>query len=280
MMDVQTLDSLGGLSGRLRVVYMRSNVAADEALAVGVVYTCNSEIRLLTIEGMPDSALYCLYDGAVVSNLRFSVHVLRQLLRGFDGCIEDIESPASNIFFGIPKSFVADDLEKYVKDYLKLASSLVPEKQGKKKAGGISQKDIGRVLYHEASQIDVIAATTLFEGYRYPLARGKYIRFPIYGESVVGAPVSFVTRQVGAAKNTAEAYSAKLSAVSANASRKGALYVLLPSLDYGANHNLIEDSVGELELVASANDVTVRFEKDSRELAKRLILDDEVRGGY
>jgi len=262
--------------GRLRVVYLKPSAVANEAIAVGVLTQVGENIRLINIES-PSAfdALRCLQGEAEVGNVIYSLQFLKQQLRNNYSDINEITSSVSNCFFGNIQKFVSENPSEYARDYLRLSSCLLQDKYKKAIKSSLTQKDVTKVLFDKVSYFDVITATRLFEGYSLEVMRGRKIRFPMYGEKIIGAPVSMITKQINTAKNLAEAYCAKLAVARDHVRRNAMLYVMLPSRNKATNQSLLEDSLGELEFIANANGISVRAEKSAEELAQAVLHDEK-----
>ena len=183
-------------------------------------------------------------------------------------------STVSNCFLGNCQQFVSQDPIAYARDYLRLSSCLIQERVSHVVKKTLTQKDVSNILFDKVSQFDVITATRLFEGYNLEILRSKKIKFPIYGEKIIAAPISMVTKQVNSAKNLAEAYCAKLSVASDIVKKNAVLYIVLPSREKTANLSLLEDSLGEIDFIADASGVSVRAEKSIDELAQAVLYDE------
>ncbi len=261
--------------GKMRVVYLKPSAIASEAIAVGVVSQVGDVIHLTNIESpLEFDALRCLQGEAEVGNVIFSLKFLKQQLKRGYSDIEEIDSTVSNCFLGNSQQFVSEDHLSYARNYLRLSSCLLQERTCKTAKRTLTQNDASKILFDKISQFDVITATKLFEGYSLDVSRGKKIKFPIYGERIIAAPVSMVTKQINVAKNIAEAYCAKLSVARNYVKRNAVIYVILPSIDKTSNLSLLEDSLGELEFIADANGVSVRAEKNIDELAQAVLHDE------
>lgn len=262
--------------GILRVVYLETSLVANEAIALAVLYQSNKQLKLICIEApIAFDALRALQGDAIVDNVIFSLQLLKQEFSKSNEDIDTVSLNISSFFLGHPQPFICEDAHSYARDYLYLASCLLEERKKTTSKKNMSQKDITDILFDKASQYDVITATRLFEGYNLELSKGNKIKFPIYGRNIIAAPVSMITQRINTAKNLAEAYCAKLSAARNQVKRNAILYIMTPSIDKLFNQSLLEDSLGELNYIANANDIHVRAEKSAKELAQAILHDEK-----
>lgn len=262
--------------GMMRVVYLRPRNVGDEAIAVGVVYQCNDKIEVVTVESVSAyEALRCLQGDYAVDGTIAALGVLKSYVENSETI--DLVSPSSNLMLGEVKGFFSENSREYARDYLYLSSSLLQERKKSAVQKKVSQSDIAKELYKEVSHINVIAATKLFDGYKIKTKRNRSISFPIFGDRIIGAPISMTSSKVASSKTLAEAYCAKFVVAREYVNRKPSLYVLAPSFNSkDVNMSLIEDSLGELEMVADANDIAVRVERNTIELARAILLDESA----
>lgn len=262
--------------GILRVVYLETSLVANEAIALAVLYQSNKQLKLICIEApIAFDALRALQGDAIVDNVIFSLQLLKQ---EFSKSNEDIDTVSLNIssFFSWTSTTVYMRGRTFLCQRLFISCILLTRREKKTTSKkNMSQKDITDILFDKASQYDVITATRLFEGYNLELSKGNKIKFPIYGRNIIAAPVSMITQRINTAKNLAEAYCAKLSAARNQVKRNAILYIMTPSIDKLFNQSLLEDSLGELNYIANANDIHVRAEKSAKELAQAILHDEK-----
>ena len=260
-----------------RPVYLRTNPNFDEALMIGIVLQNENNIELIKIDSPSAlSTLKCLYDESAQEQLIFSLKILKDYIGGTGQDITNIREPISNIRFGKVSEFESDNPKQFAHEFLQMASSLYKYTGTCKKSSKTITNEVAtRKLYDAATKINLVAATQLFRGFKLKVDKVKPIKLPIYGDLLVGASVSMITSQLNVAKNYGEAFIAKLSYARSKIDRVPAIYVLTPSYKDDINQSQVEDSIGELKLLADAHDVLMRQDKDINELAHAVLYDDK-----
>jgi len=260
-----------------RPVYLRTNLNSDEALMVGVVFQNDNNIELIKIDSPSALAgLRCLYDEAAQEQLIFSLQILKDYINKDVKDIVNIREPTSNIRFGKLSEFESQDPKKFAHEFLKISSSLYKYSGScRNTSKTISHEVVAKKLYDAASQINVIASTKLFTGYKLKIDKVKPIKIPIYGDVIFGTSVSMVTSQLNVARNYAEAFVAKLSYARTKVDRIPVIYVLTPSFKDNINQSQVEDNIGELKLLTDAHDILLRSDRDVTELAHTVLYDDK-----
>jgi hypothetical protein len=259
-----------------RVVYLRPNRYSDEALVIGVVVeaagrTC---LRVVQSEGALEALAYLFGE----TGKEQTIHALA-LLHGQVGSgaprIDDLRTPSDLLFLGDTKEGHCSDPQQFAHDLLEISSSLfrsyhsptVPSRY-------VTQEEVALSLFNSVTELNALKASGLFQETRVPISTNTTIKVPICGDRVVGGPVSFVTKQVGAAKTQAEALIAKYSLVGRKLRRQPALYVLTPTSDSRVNQREVDNSLFELHAVADGHGVWLRHERRLSELAHVLLRDD------
>lgn len=259
-----------------RVVYMRPNRFSDEAIAVAVLVSAHNAVYCSCVTAVAAmDALACLYGHGALDQLNFALNTLQIWAQRTQSDLADIEPPSDLLQYGPLRQVSCEDPRGFGREFLEMSSSLYRNYNCTPDVDlVIHQERICRDLYARASQFDALRATRLFRGTKIEMPGRPAIDIPIFGNKIFGAPISFVTRKVANAKMRAEAMIARFNYARRILERESVLYVLLPSIQLTRNSQSVDGSLEELEMVANANEVKLRHERNIDELAKAILFDD------
>jgi hypothetical protein len=269
---------------RTRLVYLQPNSYSDEAIAVGVVYEASGRTSVERVGSSHHiSILSQLYDDDFTEQVTFSLQLLDEQARDASFTLDSAQSPTELLRLGPPSYAVCENPDMYVRDLLRLSSSLF-SKYRVVKIGNetVDQEGIERQLKESIVRINPLVGMTLVQSRKVETNKNRRIEIPLYGEKIIGASVSFSTSKPGGATNAGEALVARLNwAREALLSRENVIrcpvvYAYTPNRADPHQQSIIEDSVGELELIASASQVRIRSAGDVDSLAYRVYEDEAV----
>lgn len=265
-----------------RAIYLAPNAFSDEAICIGILYEDNNNSGFESIQSRQVfDKLHYLYGDELVDNLKFSLRLLRESISENNTLLSEMATPTDLLRFGTVSLATVENTANYISDLLRISSSLYNSyRLTKNRFQPKTQEDIEKEFKQKIVDIDPLAGRRIVESKKVRLRDKTKIDIPIFGERIIGAPVSISISRSGSSIGIGEAYIAKLNwAREALILREGIkrvpkIYVYKPETLEQSQRSRIDDGVYELEEIGKASDVEVFAEHDMSILATRVYSDE------
>jgi hypothetical protein len=267
------------IDGICRLVYLQPNPYSDEALVVAVLLDHGSRLYFDRIVS-PDNyrALECLFGEQMREQTIFALDVLREHVYSSSFSLSETDSPTDLLRLGAVFRVSCDEPEKYARDLLRISSSLYRTfRIEMEDAPSVNQKQMADFLRASIIRLNLFKGEALIKPKRLRLKNKGHIEIPIYGDMVMGSPISMATRELGGAKTQAEAAIARLHyAREILTNRTPVIFVYAPLSEKSADNNRVEDTLGELEVVGRSSEVEICPEDTIEKLARAVFRYENV----
>jgi hypothetical protein len=267
-----------------RIVYLQPSAYSDEALAVGVVFDDSKTVQFEKIGSVGCfETLSDLYGDDFTEQVIFSLELLTDLVSKKEFAITDSNLPVDILRFGPASKAYCENPSSYVRDLLRISSSLFGTYSVRRKSlARVDQATIEKVLLDSIVRLNPLRGKELVQNKKFEITKKRRIEIPLYGNRIMGAPVSLSTTRPGQATNQAEAYIARLHWAREaleeleNAIREPVIYVYAPAQDTSEGGSSISEIVNELALIGEASQVSVRVADQIDALARKVYEDESV----
>lgn len=267
-----------------RNIYLRPNAYSDESICVGVLYQDNSKIGIKSNQSLQAyEILKLLYGDGLVENFTFSLNLLHESVSNNSGILPELTPPTDILSFGPLNIASVKNTQNYISDLLRVSSSLyrnyriVADKYKSK-----SQETLVREFKQEIIDMHPLLGRKIVETKKIQVRDKRMIDIPIYGNKIIGAPISISISKSGLSIELGEAYIAKLN-WARDALRKtqtferyAAIYVYVPEVIEDIQRNKIDDGIYELGEIGRASNINVFSSHKMSDLAKRVYKDEGV----
>lgn len=265
--------------GICRLVYLQPNPYSDEALVVAVLLESRGRLYFDRIVS-PDNyrALECLFGEQMRDQTIFALDVLREHAHSSSLSLFEAEAPTDLLKFGSVFRVSCENPEKYARDLLRVSSSLYRTYRVETEdAPFVSQRQVVEFLRESIVRLNLFKGQALIKPKRLQLKDKGHIEIPIYGDMVMGSPISMATKEVGGAKTQAEASIARLRyARELLTGRTPVVFVYAPVGGKSADRNRMEDTLAELEVVGKASEIEICPEDSIEKLARAVFRYENV----
>lgn len=263
-------------AAQYRFVYFRPNPYSEEQLTVGMILvTADDERFSRFISTRFSNDLFAVIFGQqALEQFHFATNLMRKVFNASSRPIEMEESPTDLLEFGRVIRAMLEDVQQFMTSTLNLSSSLTrPVKYSDDSMSAVGQSRLRDELFFAATAVDSAVASRIFNGIKVPVGSSK-IEVPIFGDRILGAPVSFSSTRIETSLKIAEAFISKFNFVRRVYNRQPVVYVLAPFEDTGGNKKALRDGLEELSMVADANQAAVKIEFDISDMARTVLLDE------
>jgi hypothetical protein len=265
--------------GICRLVYLQPNPYSDEALAVAVLLEHGDRMYFDRIVS-PDNyrALECLFGDQMREQTIFALDVLREYAYSSDWSLSEAEAPTDILKFGPLVRVSCESPEKYTRDLLRISSSLYRTCRIEiEDAPSVNQRQVMESLRTSIVMLHPFRGEALIKPKKLRLKNKTHIEIPIYGDMVMGSPISMATKELGGAKTQAEAAIARLHyAQEILTDKTPVIFVYAPTSEKSADRNRLEDTLGELEVVGKSSEVEICPEDSIEKLARAVFRYENV----
>lgn len=261
-----------------RAIYLKPNAYSDESICIGVLYEDKSKVGIKSNQSLQAyEVLKLMYGDDLVENLTFSLKLLYESVSKGSNILSEITVPTDILSFGPLTLASVENTQNYVSDLLRISSSLyrnyrvVTDRDNSK-----SQEAVVKEFKQAIVDINPLLGRKIVETKKVQVRDKRMIEIPIYGEKIIGAPISISISKPGLSIDLGEAYIAKLNWArkalkeKQTFERSAIIYVYVPEMVEDKQRNKIEDGIYELEEIGKASSINVFSSHDMTTLAKKV----------
>lgn len=263
--------------GFFRLVYLQPNPYSDEALVVGVAAEFGGSLYFNKINAPENfDALSCFFGKEAREQVIFALDVMRELIQRHETSLPDFESPTTSLKLGSLTRASCEDPEVFLRDLLKLASSLYRSYSIGADCNfeSVNQKSITTSLKKTIVRLNPFWGKDLIKPARIQWNDSRYFEIPISGSRTIGMPISLVSKEPSAGYG--ETIIAKLSYAREQLKKDPIVYVYMPQMTGSIEQTKVEDSLGELQLVGHACDVKICADDSIENLARAVYRNEQL----